>query len=418
MNLCAAWSEWIPVEERVSLAINDQLIGVPGYNQGKLSFTLSKSVLGCMAFLMLFPLDVVMQIVENSVGVSIPVGMLGIFLAAFLSIVVFFEAGLALTALLINFLFFVLFGILVLTSKYGDFLGFYTFLRAFFVFCVGYYFGAFLVFEERTRFYRIFIALFFVLCLLVVFGSVKGLNYLRLADGFSLLAFLILARFKSQVYIFSIGLVSIIVLYVMGARFSLLGFLLSASVLIWIRSSQVRRFFYPVVALIVGALVYYVGYFYFLSQEVIRENRFVRLVYASDDDGSFTERMSQFLLAKDAILSNVYFGEYKYYEAEGLVGAYAHNLVSYWAEFGVFGFLYSLGLVFFSTFILFLRTKIDRSWSFDFVVVVNVYFLSGLLLAKSYHWLVIYFIIGVNLFFIINLWSLVSRKIFVSYRGL
>src|SRR5690554_6964527 len=69
----------------------------------------------------------------------------------------------------------------------------------------------------------------------------------------------------------------------MGARFSLLGFLLSASVLIWIRSSQVRRFFYPVVALIVGALVYYVGYFYFLSQEVIRENRFVRLVYASGD---------------------------------------------------------------------------------------------------------------------------------------
>src|SRR5690554_1434140 len=166
MNLCAAWSEWIPVEERVSLAINDQLIGVPGYNQGRLSFTLSKSVLGCMAFLMLFPLDVVMQIVENSIGVSIPVGMLGIFLAAFLSIVVFFEAGLALTALLINFLFFVLFGILVLTSKYGDFLGFYTLLRAFFVFCVGYYFGAFLVFAGVLGFMGFLLRSFFCRCLL------------------------------------------------------------------------------------------------------------------------------------------------------------------------------------------------------------------------------------------------------------
>lgn len=369
---------------------------------------IKKSVIGFFIFLLLFPLDMLSYLVGNAFEINIPLGFLGISL----SFAALFFWGLERGERLIYFIAYTLIFcpifILVLISDRSGLEDYYFWLRTLAIFFSGFLFYKWL-YEEHVKSIEL-ILLFIFLCALMssIFFEYQGLNYLRLSDGALMLVFLIISVSSSRAVTGIVVVLSFFMIYNLESRFSMLGFAICLSLYLLLSAKKV--FAYIIIALtpMVIFFSYLVGYYFFLKLDNVHENRLLRLIYATDQDTSLAGRTEMLSSAFDVLVNNMLFGEYKYYLDYGPDGSYAHNLVSYWSEFGLAGVLYSVVLLFlcFASIkkaMIYLKASPVLA---KFIILCSSLTILGLLFSKSYNWTIIYFATGLNLSFLAHVKAL------------
>lgn len=146
-------------------------------------------------------------------------------------------------------------------------------------------------------------------------------------------------------------------------------------------------------------MLYGVGYYLMLSVDNINNYRLLRLIYASDQDTSLNVRSSLLSDAVDVFTNNPLLGSYRYYASYG-EGLYAHNFMSFWSELGLSGVVFLATILTVSLMAFKLASKVRSNTLGRFVILINVSLMLGVVFAKSYHWQMIYYFSGINVFYI------------------
>lgn len=131
----------------------------------------------------------------------------------------------------------------------------------------------------------------------------------------------------------------------------------------------------------------------YLTQEYPR--MFFFLNYQSDS--SFLGREIQKEVGYRAILDNPIFGDYAgQITSLNYVGEYIHNIMSYWRQFGLTGFLFVLLLTIFIPVYFFLKNKlISTEGDKIFVFLLFLFIVFQILLSRSFAWPMLFIFIGV-----------------------
>ena len=368
-------------------------------------FYLRKSTLGLVVFLLIFPLDSIFYFLGDFTGFDVPVGILGIVLAGLCIPCFSKDLGLPLIgfftyALLVLFLI-----IVTVASSNSSWLDLYFWLRAVALFVSGYlvykFFVEFNVKKYLPLFYFIFLVLLFIS---IAFEIPDETNYLRVSGGALLLSLFILAiedsRFRVLIFIPLVFLM----LYKFESRFSIISFFFAVLCYVFVISGRFTRLslliFIPL-SMMVG---YQIGNYYFQELDSIHAVRLLRLIYETENDTSLNARSELSSEALNIFTENPLLGEFKYYRSGGSGGGYAHNFLSYWAEFGLIGIFFTL-FAFFAFIFSFLKSlcllKLKRPGP-RAAFLCSVVFVLGFLFAKSYVWSYTYWFIGFSLGFISN----------------
>ena len=155
-------------------------------------------------------------------------------------------------------------------------------------------------------------------------------GYARSALLTSLLLLGATKKFSVRLGIFS---VSLIMLFVLGARSELFGFAAIASLFLAIESAKSSKtliayvFFVLFVAVFVGSHL-----------DDLMDSRQLEVLDLSDST-SWAGRTHYLNIAIIQIFDNPFLGIYGGHFEAGGAGAYAHNIISSWVEFGLIGFL-------------------------------------------------------------------------------
>jgi O-antigen ligase len=359
---------------------------------------LPASTLAFYCFVLLFPIDFLSYLLRGSVGVSVPLGLVGILLSlCLLPLLVAVPgrnllhrlAGLALFAAPIG---------IVAASDQFDWLEAYFWLRTVLLFALGYHFSIWLAKNPRGSEW---LAALWVICAVACVPAREQFadsmsNYLRLGDAFMLLTFVLLAVCRSRGSFWLLLLPSLVVLYIVGSRFSLAVVAVAGASLGILRYGAGGRVVLLMASVPIIVLVVAFSYTRFELLDNVHENRFLRLMFAQDRDTSLQMRL---VLAEEALTvfwQNPLLGDYKYYLRYRGDGYYAHNLLSFWAELGILGVLITvvvMGLAVRAV-VVSLRDGRIRSSVHGFAYLVAVSVLLGLVFAKSYVWMLIYFSTG------------------------
>lgn len=364
---------------------------------------ISLSTLGFIIFLLILPMDALATLLERAYGFNIPLGMIGIMIAFFSAPLMVNEKGFALKLLLVFFLLFLALVIPVSVSSESGLGDYYFWARAAALFYAGFFFG-YWIWRGPAQVSFLFICLLFLLLLFVShFFSLQDMNYLRLSNGALILSFLLLSVVRSKYLFLIVCLISLVTLYNFESRFSLIAFSLSVFFLLFLQLRSWLKLLYLFFVTIISFLLYWVGYYLTLDVNNIHNYRLLRLIYASDQDTSLNARSNLLSDATDVFLNNPLLGSYRYYADSG-VGDYAHNFMSFWSELGLFGIIFSSMVLAVSLLTLKLVTKLKLDSFGKFLILINTCLILGVVFAKSYHWQMIYYFSGINIFYISRLY--------------
>ena len=258
-------------------------------------------------------------------------------------------------------------------------------LIAFYFISLNFYFGG--IFKERRN-------SIVILCIAVLFVFFSFLGSLKISSiefdhdyfeiDYQMLAFLILLFFINNLAELSstrddvILFFMMIFLFYLGARTE---FYIALTLLIIIKFLKIEKKVNALVLFFVIAIFFtLIGYFYINIDELYKFRIFA--VLFSDEDASRSARSELTLNAIKTISENPFFGDFASHE----LGAYSHNLLSAWVDFGFLGFLY----IFFITFIPFFKTFLNFKKSPNPVYILAISSLTALMiayaLAKTYNY--------------------------------
>jgi O-Antigen ligase len=166
----------------------------------------------------------------------------------------------------------------------------------------------------------------------------KAATYQGLARALLITAAFGLGGQKSRLVRWSGYVVTLFVLFLVGARSEIAGAVILFCVLEVVASRRPMLAAMVVAASIaLGALVV-LGALDQLS-EIFPDNRFLALLLEGSGDASAVERALYQELAWRAVLESPMLGDYGHYERAASVGAYAHNWLSAWVDLGLIGLL-------------------------------------------------------------------------------
>lgn len=154
-----------------------------------------------------------------------------------------------------------------------------------------------------------------------------------------LFCFIIMApKLKSRIFRILLYLVSFYILYINGARSEFaVAIIVAGLVELWIAQTRLLIF-------LVGGLVVFfiVSNLNFLLSSDFEQGRVSALLIDGSGDASFVDRRYTIKNALKTINESPLFGKFGDHE----IGFYAHNVLSVWADFGIFGFaLFNFGLL-------------------------------------------------------------------------
>ncbi len=369
-------------------------------------FILKKKNVGFYVFLMVFPLDAIFSALSDFLGFEVPVGMFGVLLS-FCSIPLLFEkSGRELKYILLYALFVISIMFLVSSSSRVVWLDYYFWVRSLAFFTAGYLFFDWMVKSlfHRSKQFKLLTILVVIISLLPFFWDFDEFNYLRLSMSLLISVLLLFSYIKSRSVMFFCFLLLLLPLYYYESRFSLLAFFIIVPVVFLVEIGFKLGVILSILAVFSVWLIYGFGYDIFVQLDSVHDNRFLRLIYAIDQDTSFISRNELSFYAYEIFINNPVFGVYKYYRDFGSDGAYAHNIISFWAELGIIGVIYSLSLIVLCVCSVFKAIKILHYNYFlaRFVLYASLLVLLGAFFAKSYVWSVLYFVFGLCMAFIIN----------------
>jgi hypothetical protein len=367
-----------------------------------------KSVVGLLLFLLLYPLDTIFHAAGATIGYNIPVGMVGIIIA-FISIpLIFFERN---KALLFNLIFFCISFLViffVFLSERSGLQDYYFWIRTIALFTAGYLFFFWLRNYRPKRYFDknlVLLSLLLIIMIAVPFTlATDDLNYLRLSTGFlfsALLYYSFIDSNKTKVALLPFVLYA---MFLFESRFSIMAFVLLFMLVSYLETRKLYKLIIVILFLLFAFIFYWLGYYYFNSLENIHSNRLLRLIYATNQDTSLSSRSELLHNAYAVFLNNPFWGDYKYYRDLGQEGAYSHNFISFWAELGIVGIIYTLMI-----FILSIITAIKAKKLLPsnppvarFVLYISILLVLGIVFAKSYVWSVIYYALGFCSAFLFN----------------
>lgn len=170
--------------------------------------------------------------------------------------------------------------------------------------------------------------------------------YLAYGDAFAVMTCLVLAVMRRPLSQFVIAILGLIVAFTLYSRTSF--FVLAAT--LWLnafwRHPKLVAVSMVLIALPLATLLLGGG-----SAGALSEHRMFAFLHGND--GSVLERLTQFSMGMQGIRENWFFGDYGGQVASlGFIGAYMHNLLSYWRQFGLVFFLLWCGLA----------VALGRSW--------------------------------------------------------
>ncbi|WP_032880114.1 O-antigen ligase family protein [Acinetobacter courvalinii] len=346
------------------------------------------NLLAFFAFLLIFPLDYIAYTASSVVSFGFPIGFLGTLLS-FTLIGVFFLnkkikfSDIYMFGLLGGFVFFILLSQNSLAVDY--FFWFKT---------VGIFFTGMILFDyfkqrNDVSIKYVIAFLFLIMSLLVLKYSSDG-NYLRLSDAFVITSlFLISYQKRFFLTLITIG-ISCYALYLIGSRAGLMIYSLIAIILVYIKFGFMRFsiFIPPVIYILVMFIIE-------LNSTIVRygDNRFLRLIFDSEEDTSLNVRKELNEFGYNTFLQNPIVGDFGLYRKVYGEGAYAHNYLSFLSDFGIWGVVFLLVLIWLYIKFCILNFR-DRTDYNIFIFSTSTFGIIGVAVAKSYYWLIPFFALG------------------------
>lgn len=369
--------------------------------------------LALLSFICAYPLDAIFFGLHSRMGIKIPIGFLGILLSIAVLIMSLFVRQKTKNYIVVYIigLYFFICTLLLFRSELSNWGDVYYFLVALGQISVGYYLIDYFLKKDNGK-----ISMFFLFSIIACFiiylipSSGSYYNYLRSADAIVITSFFLLAQTKSRQFIFIIFLVTLITLYYVNSRASIILYCVSTFLYFGILWGKVRTLLIATVcSIIFGSWLFYI----YNTIDNIHNNRLVRLLFQRENDTSLSARIMLKEKAKAVFHSNPLTGEFAYYRAEGLQGAYAHDYFSLIADFGIIGIV--IVFLIFSCF-LFSLLKLNKVIKnnnaisvFGFSLMVIMYAVLGFLLAKDYTWNPLFLGVGLSIYTLLNIKNRIYR---------
>jgi hypothetical protein len=300
-------------------------------------------------------------------------------------------------------------------SNNSEFLDYYYVILYLVYFSVGYYLYYLYSIDYKetdklTRLiYKLTIILPFILFFFIVTNTASGayvldfsgehVNYLRLAEAYVLISIIAMVLAKKQITMYVIITVSIISLFLINSRSALLGYII-AIVLLQIYSKGLK----PILGLSIFVLILSEIMSYLPEvMKGVEESRIGRLIYSTDTDTSLSVREEVMALGMEIIYHNPITGEHNGHLKYG-EGAYMHNILSYWAQYGFFAFsaLCLLLILTVKNSYVNVKTAVQHDRISKIAFIYLAYCTFGVIASKAYVYNEIYLAIGLTISIIVN----------------
>ena len=214
-------------------------------------------------------------------------------------------------------------------------------------------------------------------------GADAHATYQAYAVILSIVTFALLYDAERAILFWTIGVTAVVSLAILGSRSEMVAMLLAVSII-----GNCRRLSWTAIALEATAIAALFAAYVLLTST--GWNRFVNLV----DEGAestITARLEMTEQAWTTILNHPMSGDFGSYDD----GAYAHNLLSVWVDFGLFGMLlYAVLLAAPICGLLFRVPASFREWRGIVSIALWVFCVFLLVLTKPGHYFVVPFVMG------------------------
>ncbi|EXA60631.1 O-antigen ligase like membrane family protein [Acinetobacter baumannii 1035119] len=346
------------------------------------------NTLAMFAFLLIFPLDYIAYTLGHIGFPSIPIGFLGTTISFALFFIFFLKKDLRISDL--NILVFLgSFSFFIALSQNAvrmDYLYWAKSIGMFFVGIMMYdYFK-----QKNSIFYKhISILLLIIMSIFTLRYTPDG-NYLRLSDAFVITSlFLVSYQKRFLVTILTVA-ISCFALYEIGSRAGVLIYSLIAILLIYAKYG-----FWKFSIFVPPALYVLYQFIMNLNESITNynDNRLFRLLFSSDTDTSLNLRKTFNELGYQEFLNHPVLGNFGYYRNIYGEGSYAHNYISYLAEFGIIGIAFLILVVGLYVVFVIQNFKIRTNYNL-FIFALSTFCIIGLASAKSYYWIVPFLALG------------------------
>lgn len=222
--------------------------------------------------------------------------------------------------------------------------------------------------------------------------NLKGL-YLGLSDIFCIFAIILIGVVKKHEWKIYLFMLSLAPLFILNSRSSLYIYIFSSLFyfLIFFRASKILYLF---------SLASVLLFFYsdkFLS--IFSENNRMFSIFSVGGvmDESSQERLILSKQGLNQIYNNIILGDYGgVVRLYGDLGAYIHNILSYWQNYGLIAFLFCLYFFIFQPVKAgFSLCKFRSEDDYHYIFILSTYLILTLLFTRSYNWYFSWFILGV-----------------------
>lgn len=352
--------------------------------------SLNFSGLSFIAFLLIFPLDYISFVLTYLYNVHLPLGFFG-HLITFLIIFILILGKKLSTSNILEFMVIAMFILPISISKNSQDQDYLLLLKMLGGFSIGIYLFNFL--KVRKILIRNVSNLLVILMTILISIQPPIGNYLRLADAFVVTSLFSLIYNRNFFTFVIINFISIYSLYIIGSRSGLISYTILSLILFYLKYGAVKfLFFIPLV-------IYKVIEFFLTYNQTIvdyNQNRLFRLIFDTEDDTSLNLRKSLNKFGYKIFLQHPITGDFGYYRSifRG-EGFYAHNYISYLAEFGVIGILFLL--IFSIKYIIFFKgfynQKVRKEHDL-YIFCLTTLSVIGVISAKSFIWLIPFVALG------------------------
>lgn len=222
-------------------------------------------------------------------------------------------------------------------------------------------------------------------------SGIKDDSYLIYSDYFSVLALIAAYLKRNSIWLIGYVLVSIAVIYTLNSRSA---FIFLAFALLFFGYLMKNKFYKYSLFLLLAGVIYW-GYMY-LDLDALQYMRMFSIFFGvdADVDGSAQARQHLMEINLKDIKDNWLIGNYGgQYEMFGLAGAYIHNILSFWRQFGLITFMGILGLLSMLGMRSFSIIK-NRNEDGYLLVLFTIYVTLGMILSKSYVYPTLWFLFG------------------------
>ncbi|MEI5659437.1 O-antigen ligase family protein [Acinetobacter baumannii] len=221
--------------------------------------------------------------------------------------------------------------------------------------------------------------------------NLKGL-YLGLSDIFCIFAIILVGTLKKQSWQIYIFILSILSLFILNSRSSLYIYIFSI-LFYFILFFRVSKILY------LSTLVLIILFFYSskLLSLLSENNRMFSVLSFDGADQSSQERASLSEQGLKQISEHMLLGDYGgVIKLHGDLGAYIHNIFSYWQNYGLIAFLLALYFFVYQTIKAgFKAYKYRENSKYHYVFILSIYLILTVLFTRSYNWYFAWFALGV-----------------------